>query len=159
TSTPPYAEKLNAAIVSAASQLPATSRAADLTGSVRAGLSAMLQAADAASGGGLAVAAMADCRLGAPEGRLEQAGGDGAAALVVGSGDDVVAEIVASASLTREFLDTWRMPDERFGHSWEERFALTQAYVPLLGQAIQAALQKAQTTPAALAKVILDSPN
>jgi hydroxymethylglutaryl-CoA synthase len=159
TSTPPYGEKLNAAIVSAAAQLPSDSRAADLTGSVRAGLSAILQAADASSGDGHAVAALADCRLGAPEGRLEQAGGDGAAALVLGAGDDVIAEIVASASLTREFLDTWRMPDERFGHSWEERFALTQAYVPLLSQAIQNVLQKAQMTPAALARVILDSPN
>ena len=136
TSTPPYAEKLNAAIVGAAAQLPSESRAADLTGSVRAGLSALLQAADAASAGGLALAVMSDCRLGAPEGRLEQAGGDGAAAFVMGSGDDVIAEIVASASFTREFLDTWRMPEERFGHSWEERFALTQAYVPLLGKVI-----------------------
>ena len=42
---------------------------------------------------------MSDCRLGAPEGRLEQAGGDGAAAFVMGSGDDVIAEIVASASI------------------------------------------------------------
>jgi len=116
TSTPPYAEKLNAAIVGAAAQLPSESRAADLTGSVRAGLSALLQAADAASAGGLALAVMSDCRLGAPEGRLEQAGGDGAAAFVMGSGDAVIAEIVASASFTREFLDTWRMPEERFGH-------------------------------------------
>lgn len=160
TSTPPYAEKLNAALVGAAAQIPAQSRAADLTGSVRAGLSALLQAADAAAGGGgLAVAAMADCRLGAPEGRLEQSGGDGAAAFVMGAGDGVIAEIVASASLTREYLDTWRMPDERFGHSWEERFALTQAYVPLLGQAIQAVLQKAGVAPAALARVIVDTPN
>lgn len=159
TSTPPYAEKLNAAIVGSAAQLPAASRAADLTGSVRAGLSALLQAADAASGGGLALAAMSDCRLGAPEGRLEQAGGDGAAAFVIGTGARVIAEIVASASFTREFLDTWRMPEERFGHSWEERFALTQAYVPLLGKAIQSVLEKAGTAPAALARVILDSPN
>jgi 3-hydroxy-3-methylglutaryl CoA synthase/uncharacterized OB-fold protein len=159
TSTPPYGEKLNAAIVAAASQLPRESRAADLTGSVRAGLSALLQAADAAVGGSPAVAAMADCRLGAPEGRLEQAGGDGAAAFVLGTGEAVIAEIVASASLTREFLDTWRTPDERFAHSWEERFALTQAYVPLLGQAIQAVLQKAGVAPTALARVILDSPN
>jgi hydroxymethylglutaryl-CoA synthase len=51
TTTPPYAEKLNAAIVGAAAQLPAEIRAADLTGSVRAGLSALLQAADAVNGG------------------------------------------------------------------------------------------------------------
>lgn len=159
TSTPPYAEKLNAAAVGAAAQLPAQCRAADLTGSVRAGLAALLQAADAAGGGDLAVATMADCRLGAPEGRLEQAGGDGAAAFVMGEGAQVIAEVVASASLTQEFLDTWRNPDERFLHSWEERFALTQAYVPLLRQVIQAVVQKAGLAPDALARVILDAPN
>ena len=159
TSTPPYAEKLNAAIVAAAAQLPLDTRAADLTGSVRAGLSAMLTAADAAAAGGLALAVMSDCRLGAPEGRLEQAGGDGAAAFVMGGGEAAIAEVVASASLTREYLDTWRMPEERFGHSWEERFALTQAYVPLLGKAIKSALEKAGAAPDSLAKVILDSPN
>ena len=49
TSTPSYAEKLNAAIVSAGAQLPAESRAADLTGSVRAGLSALVGDAHAIS--------------------------------------------------------------------------------------------------------------
>src|SRR5512138_2182079 len=48
TTTPPYAEKLNAAIVGAAARLPLEIRAADLTGSVRAGLGAFLQGADAA---------------------------------------------------------------------------------------------------------------
>src|SRR5260370_40981453 len=51
TTTPPYAEKLNAAIVGAAAQLPAEIRAADLTGSVRAGLAATLQAPDTVQGG------------------------------------------------------------------------------------------------------------
>src|ERR1700730_18230148 len=46
TSTPPYAEKLNAAIVSAGAQLPAESPAAGFSRFVRAGLSALLQAAD-----------------------------------------------------------------------------------------------------------------
>ena len=36
------------------------------------------EAASRAGSGSLALAAMSDCRLGAPEGRLEQAGGDGA---------------------------------------------------------------------------------
>ena len=40
TTTPPYAEKLNAALVGAAAQLPLEIRAADLTGSPRVGLTA-----------------------------------------------------------------------------------------------------------------------
>src|SRR5436189_68666 len=37
TTTPPYAEKLNAAMIGAAARLPLEMRAADLTGSTRAG--------------------------------------------------------------------------------------------------------------------------
>jgi hydroxymethylglutaryl-CoA synthase len=159
TTTPPYAEKLNAAIVGAAALLPSEIRAADLTGSVRAGLSAILQGNDAVQGGASrAVVAIADSRLGAPEGKSEQQWGDGAAAFVLGK-DGVIAEIETSASVTREYLDTWRIPGERFGHSWEERFALTQAYAPLFAKVIQTVLERAKLKPADLAKIVLDAPN
>ncbi|MCC6764682.1 MAG: OB-fold domain-containing protein [Deltaproteobacteria bacterium] len=158
TTTPPYAEKLNAALVGAAAQLPLEIRAADLTGSPRVGLTALLQAADAVgANGGSALVAIADCRLAAPEGKAEQAGGDAGVAFVVG--EDPIAEIVASASVTREFLDTWRAPGERFAHTWEERFALTQAYGPLLGAAVKRVLEQAQCAPSSLARIVLDAPN
>jgi hydroxymethylglutaryl-CoA synthase len=158
TSTPPYAEKLNAALVGAAAQLPLEIRAADLTGSPRVGLTALLHATDAVrANGGAALVAIADCRIAAPEGKAESAGGDAAVAFVVG--EDPLAEIVATASVTREFLDTWRAPGDRFARSWEERFALTQAYAPLLGAAVQRALEQAKCAPGDLAKVILDAPN
>src|SRR5260370_10797085 len=108
TTTPPYAEKLNAALVGAAAMLPAEIRAADLTGSTRAGLSAILQASDSVQGGAPnAIAAIADCRVAAPEGKAEQQNGDAAVAFVMGSRNQI-AEIEATASLTREFLDNWR---------------------------------------------------
>src|SRR5258708_36943309 len=51
TTTPPYAEKLSAAVIGAAAQLQAEIRASDMTGSVRAGMSPILQGADAVNGG------------------------------------------------------------------------------------------------------------
>jgi hydroxymethylglutaryl-CoA synthase len=159
TTTPPYAEKLNAAVIGAAALLPVEVRAADLTGSARAGLSALLQGVDAVRGGAAqALVAMADCRLAAPEGKAEQTSGDGAAAFLLGSGN-VIATLEAAASATREFLDTWRVPGERFAHTWEERFALTQAYAPLLGKVVQDALERARVAPGDLARVILDAPS
>jgi 3-hydroxy-3-methylglutaryl CoA synthase/uncharacterized OB-fold protein len=159
TTTPPYADKLAAALVGAAVRLPAEHRAADSTGSVRAGLSALLQGVDAIRGGARhALVAMADARLAAPEAKAERTSGDGAAAFVVGS-EHVLAEVAATASLTREFLDTWRQADETFPHSWEERFALTQAYAPLLGSAVQSVLAKAGVQAGDLAAVVLDCPN
>src|SRR5882724_5146656 len=131
TTSPPYGEKLNAAIVGAATALPVEIRAADLGGSTRAGLSAILQANDTVRGGAKqALAVVADARLGAPEGKAEQQNGDGAVAFVLGS-ENVIVEVEASASMTREFLDTWRAPGEQFAHTWEERFALTQLYTPM----------------------------
>jgi 3-hydroxy-3-methylglutaryl CoA synthase/uncharacterized OB-fold protein len=160
TTTPPYADKLCAALVGAAARLPAELRAADTTGSVRAGVSALLQAADAVRGGARhALVAMADARLAAPEAKAERTNGDGAVAFVVGDGATVLAEIVATASLTREFLDTWRQPDEQFPHSWEERFALTQGHGPALATAVKTVLEKAKIAPGDLATVILDCPN
>jgi 3-hydroxy-3-methylglutaryl CoA synthase/uncharacterized OB-fold protein len=159
TTTPPYADKLNAAVLGAALRLPAAIRAADSTGSVRAGLASLLSAADAVRGGARgALVAAGDCRLAAPEGKAEQTNGDGAVAFLLGT-ERVIAEIEATASITREFLDGWRAPDEQFPHSWEERFALTQAYAPLLGEAAQAALTKAKVAPGDLAAVVLDCPN
>jgi 3-hydroxy-3-methylglutaryl CoA synthase/uncharacterized OB-fold protein len=159
TTTPPYAEKLNAAVVGAALRLAPEIRASDLTGSVRAGLTAFLQAADTVRGGApRALVAAGDCRLAAPEAKAEQSNGDGAVAFVLGS-DAVIAEIEAAVSLTREFLDGWRLPAERFPHAWEERFALTQAYAPLLGAAVDGALRKAGIVAGDLAAVALDSPN
>jgi 3-hydroxy-3-methylglutaryl CoA synthase/uncharacterized OB-fold protein len=158
TTTAPYAEKLNAAIIGAATRLPAEIRAADLTGSTRAGLSGLLQAIDASRAGGYAAITMGDARLAAPEGRAEQQTGDGAAAFVIGP-ESGIAEVEASASLTREFLDNWRAPGERFGHSWEERFALTQAYAPLFQKVVSTVLERASVKPADLARIILDAPN
>jgi 3-hydroxy-3-methylglutaryl CoA synthase len=141
TTTPPYADKLNAALVGAAATLAPEMRASDCTGSVRAGLSALLQGVDSVRAGARqALVAIGDARLAAPEAKAERANGDGAVAFVLGS-EGVVAEVVASVSFTKEFLDTWREPDERFPHTWEERFALTQAYAPLLAKAVQGARQ------------------
>ena len=159
TTTPPYAEKLSAAVIGAAAMLPAEIRASDMTGSVRAGLSALLQGADAVSGGAKrAIVAIGDCRLAAPEGKAEQTTGDGAVAFVLGA-ENVIAEIEASSSITREFLDTWRAQGERFAHSWEERFTLTQAHAPMLATVIKTLLEKAKVAPGDLAKIILDTPN
>ena len=158
TTTAPYGEKLNAAIIGAATRLPTEIRAADLTGSTRAGLSGLAQALDASRDGTHAAIAMADARLAAPEGRMEQQTGDGAAAFIVGT-KGVIAEVEATASLTREFLDTWRAPGERFAHSWEERFALTQAYAPLFQRAVSTLLERTGARPGDFARVILDAPN
>ena len=54
----------------------------------------------------------ADLRDGMPTSADESAGGDGAAALLVGSDEDgpVIAELLGIGTATEEFIDRWRLP-------------------------------------------------
>jgi uncharacterized OB-fold protein len=116
TSSPPYADKTNAAAIHSALGLPADAFASDICGTGRSAIAAWRLAATT---GGLAVTA--DVRVGRPGSADEKLGGDGSAALMFGDGPDI-ADIVATTSLTEEFLDRWRAPTSITGAQWEERF-------------------------------------
>jgi 3-hydroxy-3-methylglutaryl CoA synthase len=141
TTDPPYLDRTNATAVHAALRLDRTVAAYDAVGSVRSaagGLRAAVQAAEPV------LVVGADLRGGLPGGPDEAAGGDGAAALMVGSDSDgpVVAEVLATVSLTEEFLDRWRLPGEPASRLWEERFGETR-YGALGAEALKLALDQA----------------
>jgi len=158
TTDPPYIEKLNAATVHAALDLPPAVRALDVACSLRAGLGSLILASESAAAGGAALATMADIRIGAPEGAAESGGGDGAAAFLFGT-SGTIADVVATYSETMEFLSSWRVPGQRYSKSWEERFALTQGWGPLLASAAKNLLKTARVAPGDVAHVVVDAPN
>jgi 3-hydroxy-3-methylglutaryl CoA synthase/uncharacterized OB-fold protein len=137
TTAPAYADKTNATTVHAALGLPADVFATDHGASVRSAFGALRAAA---AEGGLAV--LSDVRTGRPGSADEAGGGDGAAAFVFGSGENVVAEEIGRASATAEFLDRWRAPGAQASSIWEERFGLGQ-YLPLIQDAAGRALAQA----------------
>jgi hydroxymethylglutaryl-CoA synthase len=136
TTSPPYLDKTNAAIVHAALGLPSSAFAADVNGAARSGFAA-LKAASAS--GGLAV--LADVRVGLPDSADERAGGDGAAAFVFGDGDPI-ATVLGTASATVEILDRWRPPTAVSARTWEERFGAEQL-TPLVHETAERVLAKA----------------
>ena len=138
TVAPAYLDKTNANAIHAALRLDSAVVAADFGGAVRSGVAA-LKAALASTQPALVVTA--DIRTGLPGSADEANGGDGAAALLVGEGP-VLAELIGSASATREFTDRWRTPGDVRSKVWEERFGETQ-YVPLGEQAWTEALKDA----------------
>ena len=145
TAAPPYLDKTNAGAIHAALDLAPSALAVDMAGAVRSGIGSM-QAASEAPVPTLAVCA--DVRGGLPGGADERDGGDGAVAFVFGGAEPsapVIAEIVAGASATAEFLDRWRLPGERSSRVWEERFG-EYAYLPLVGDAFGRALGAAGLT-------------
>jgi hydroxymethylglutaryl-CoA synthase len=151
TTAPVYVDKTNAATVHAAIELPAGIAAADLGATFRSGATALLAAA---STDGLAV--LADIRGGAVGGVDERDGADAAAAFLFGTGDDVVAEVVATASATAEFVDRWRAPGDAAGGTWEERFG-EQRYVALARDVLSALAERTDVT--AVDRFAIASPN
>jgi len=139
TTDPTYLEKTNATIVHAALRLPSTSAAFDMGGALRSGVG-VLRAALAGSGTTLVVSA--DIRTGLPNSPDESAGGDGAAALLIGEAKQVAAAYLGGASATGEFLDRWRTPGDRRTKQWEEKFGQNH-YVDLAVQAWGDALESA----------------
>jgi 3-hydroxy-3-methylglutaryl CoA synthase len=158
TTSPPYAEKLNAATLLAALDLPERVRSIDLGGATRMGLGALLLGRDIADAGGRALVCAGEVSVGAPGGSREVQGGDAAVAFVTGPDDEAAARIVGRASSTTDILDVWRLPEDRFPKQWEERFG-AEILGPVLVDTATRALVDAGIEPPDLACVILDASN
>jgi 3-hydroxy-3-methylglutaryl CoA synthase len=143
TASPPYLDKTNANVIHAALRLDPSVLAVDVVGSVRSGVGALLIASEARVP---TLVLLSDVRTGMPGGADEREGGDAAAAFVFGDSDDAIAEVVADATVTDEFLDRWRLPGAPASKVWEERFG-EHAYLPLAEEALTAALKKADLSP------------
>ncbi|HEX3898307.1 MAG TPA: 3-oxoacyl-[acyl-carrier-protein] synthase III C-terminal domain-containing protein, partial [Mycobacteriales bacterium] len=141
TTSPTYLDKTNATAIHAGLRLDRSVASYDAVGSVRSAVGA-LRSAFETSKASLAVAS--DVRVGRPGSPDEAAGGDAAAALLIGSESDgpVLAELCAYASVTEEFVDRWRVPGDAGSKLWEERFGETK-YVPLANEALKSALDMA----------------
>lgn len=134
TTAPAYADKTNATAIHAALGLADNVPAVDAVGAIRSGVGAAIIAS---ASKGLAV--LSDIRTGRPGSADESGGGDAAVTLAFGD-EDVIVEIVGSASVTEEFTDRWKSPGDAYAQVWEERFG-EHAYVPLAERAVTAALK------------------
>ncbi|HYF26571.1 MAG TPA: OB-fold domain-containing protein [Baekduia sp.] len=138
TSSPVYADRTNATAIHAALDLPRAGEALDLGSTPRAAFGALRAAARSPEP---ALAVLADQRDGLAGSPDELLSGDGGAAFVFGEGEPV-AEVLADASVTQEFLDRWRAPGEPVTASWDERFG-AEVYGPLVDEVVRLALERA----------------
>jgi hypothetical protein len=127
----------------------------ELGGSSRMGLGALLLGLDLASAGRRALVCAGDVVVGAPGGSRESQGGDAAVAFVTGGDGEAIARLIGRASSTIEILDVWRLPEERFGRQWEERFT-ADTMAPAIADTAKRALASAGVEPSSLSTVILD---
>ncbi|NMF96402.1 zinc ribbon domain-containing protein [Aromatoleum toluolicum] len=140
STTLPFADRLNAAVVASALSLPKALAASDCGGSLRAGGSALIRALQGSGGQQLLIAS--ERRIPRPASTAELMVGDGAAALLVGEGEPI-ARLLGSASLTADFVDHFRESGRDGDYGWEERWVrdegLSKLVPPVVKQALQAA--------------------
>lgn len=154
-----YALRQNAGIIATALDLHPDIRTADFTNSAKSGAGALLSACDAVKAGSLrnVVACASDHRLAKAASDQEQVYGDGAAALLVGS-NGVIATMEGSYSTSYDFMDRWRVAEDRFEHSWETRWIREEGYAKFIPEVIYGLLKKYNLDIKDFAKVIYSCP-
>ncbi len=106
---------------------------------------------------GTSLVAAADIRTGLPGSIEEAAGGDAGAAVLVGDGEEVVAELLGTGSTTEEFVERWRVPGDVRTRVWDDKFAEVTS-LPLGTAAWDAALDDAGVTAAEVGLVAIAAP-
>jgi 3-hydroxy-3-methylglutaryl CoA synthase/uncharacterized OB-fold protein len=157
TASPAYLDKTNATTIHAVLRLDRSVPAFDFGGSIRSANGALIAAL---RDGAATLVVSADERNGLPTSADESSGGDGAAALLVGSDADgaVIAELLGVGTTTEEFIDRWRLPGQPRSKIWEERFGETK-YVPLGEEAWNAALKDAELSADQVDHLIVTGPH
>lgn len=158
STTAPFADRQNAAIVSTALSLPEDLATVDIGASQRAGTSALIQALAAVRGGTFedAIVIASDKRRTRAASAGELAFGDGAAALRVGC-DGVIATLRSVHTASVDFIDHFRGSAEEFDYGWEERWIRDEGLAKIVPPAVAKALAKAGTTAADVAHFIMPS--
>ncbi|MFO7600110.1 MAG: SDR family NAD(P)-dependent oxidoreductase [Candidatus Desulfacyla sp.] len=147
STTLPFADRLNAGVVQTALNLTERVHAADVTSSLRAGTTGLVEALSAVKSGdrkGVLVTAT-DKRLTKTAYFYEMWFGDGAASLLVGD-TGVIAEYLGSYTITHDFVDHYRGVKHPYDYMWEERWVRDLGYSTIIPEAVTGLFQKLSIT-------------
>lgn len=146
STTHPFDDRQNAAIVANALHLDSALRVLDVTGSQRAGTSALISAL---AGGGSSLVTASEHRLAKAASPQEMHYGDGAAALLIGSGKPI-ARLLGSHSETVDFVHQFRSSERAHDYAWEERWIRDEGYLKIVPTALAALFKASGIAPAAV---------
>ncbi|MCX8123712.1 MAG: OB-fold domain-containing protein [Spirochaetes bacterium] len=155
----PFDDRQNAAIIAQALSMHDGARTVDVTGSLKAGVSAIVAGLDAIESDSArkVLVTASDRRYTRAASTLELLYGDGAAALVLGR-ENIIAEYLGSCSYHEDFVDHYRGSEKRFDYPWEERFIRDEGFGRIIPKAIKAYCEKYHTDIAEFATVIYPCP-
>ncbi len=139
----PFQDRQNAGIAAEAMHLGNDLQTMDITGSQRAGTSALLTALQIAVGNERNTLVIGgekrQAKAGSP---LQLTSGDGGAALLVGPGEGV-ATLMGYATQSVDFVDHYRGQNQPFDYVWEERWVRDEGFLKIVPNAVRQALANA----------------
>jgi hydroxymethylglutaryl-CoA synthase len=141
----PFADRSNCGLMAEALNLGADIAVKDLTGSRNAAVGELIQLQHSARTVPQLLCA-SDCVDTLPASEAELSTGHGAAALVFGQGP-VLATILGSCSIQQDFLDQYRMSEQRFGYTLEARWLRDEGIRPQFSGLCKTLLEQAQIKP------------
>jgi len=155
STTHPFDDRQNAGIAAGALHLRPALRSLDAGGSLRVATSTLATALAAAAGTeGHALLAAGDHRLAKAASPQEMQYGDGAAALLIGSGRPI-AQLVGAHSETVDFVPQFRAHGRAHDYAWEERWIRDEGYMKIVPRTIGALLKATGTEASAVSAFCL----
>ncbi len=154
STTHPFDDRQNASIAAGALHLPPALRSLDAGGSLRVATSTLATALAAAGTDGHALLAAGDHRQAKAGSSQEMQYGDGAAALLIGSGRPI-AQLVGARSETIDFVPQFRAHDRAHDYAWEERWIRDEGYMKIVPRTIGALLKATGTEASAVSAFCL----
>ena len=153
STTHPFLDRQNATLLAAALGLPQEIHTTDLSGSLRAATSGLIEAGAIASEADRLLIA-SDNRHAKPGSEEEMNFGAAAAALVLGEGE-VAAEIVGSRSISFDLVDHYRSSGMDTDYGYEARWIRDEGYLGKLVPMLQGFLRDLGQSPGDIDHVIL----
>ena len=155
STTHPFDDRQNAAIAAGALHLRPALCSLDTGGSLRVATSTLATALAAAAGAeDHVLLAAGDHRLAKAASPQEMHYGDGAAALLLGSGQPI-AQLVGAHSETVDFVPQFRAHDRAHDYAWEERWIRDEGYMKIVPRTIGALLEATGTAASAVSAFCL----
>ncbi len=152
STTLPFEDRQNSTMMATALNLSDEVATLDVSSSQRAATGALITALKSVGEPALVVAAEhRRTKAAAPQELLY---GDGAAALLITSGDGV-AKLIASHSISDDFVDHFRGENESFDYQWEDRWIRDEGYMKLVPRAVDGLFEKAGVTGADIAHFVM----
>ena len=154
----PFQDRQNAGIAAEAMHLGNDLHTMDITGSQRAGTSALLTALQIAVGNRRNTLVIGgEKRQTKASSPLQLTAGDGGTALLVGPGEGVAA-LVGYATQSVDFVDHYRGQNQPFDYVWEERWVRDEGFLKIVPNAVRQALSNGQVAASEIDHFCFPSP-